>query len=384
MDGQSKLEQDQPRSATGLLELTFALYRRYTLLFPTLAAGVVVPYALLMLLATGEGPLQAANHGAAAQLLPILDVILVGPLISALHVHAVRDIAAGEEPRLGDVARRGLVCLPVVCAAVVISFLGIVAGLVALIVPGVLLMLRWSVVAQTAALEGGGWQDALRRSADLTHKNYLHILALQVLVGIFSTIVWTPIFLHFKHADTTALTFLLGTGLRILLSSFGALATAVLYFDLKARVGVEAAGPAPAAHRLDPRSYSDQDRPPGWYVDPSSPKLMRYWVGDRERAWSQRTTGTPNQTLHEWEMLRECGDESEPKSISGRVVEPIGHPLDPASYSDEDRPAGWYVDPDSPWRMRYWAADGTPAWGKRKAKTPKQVLAGWRDLRWTR
>jgi hypothetical protein len=54
-----------------------------------------------------------------------------------------------------------------------------------------------------------------------------------------------------------------------------------------------------------------------------------------------------------------------------------GNPLDPNSWSDEDRPPGWYVDPNSPWVMRYWAADGTPTWSKRSTKTPKQVQAEW-------
>jgi hypothetical protein len=59
-------------------------------------------------------------------------------------------------------------------------------------------------------------------------------------------------------------------------------------------------------------------------------------------------------------------------------VPPTGHPLDPNSWSDEDRPPGWYVDPNSPWVMRYWAADGTPTWSKRSTKTPRDVLAKWK------
>ncbi len=326
MDGGPTIEVNRPRSASDLLSLTFDLYGRYPLLFPTLAAGVVVPYLLIVLLLTGGGPLQAEGSGLAAQLLPFLDVILVGPLISALHVHAVSDVAAGKAPRLGDVARRGLVCLPVVSAVVAITFIGIVLGLVALVVPGVFLFVRWSVAAQTAALEGGGWRNALRRSVKFARGNYPHIFGLQLLVGILTTLVWTPLFVHFKHDATTAPTFVLGAVLRTLISSFGALATVVLYFDLKARLD-DAGGGEPV-----------QDAPPA-------------------------------------EALPEVG-------TSGRAVEPNGHPLDPASYSDEDRPPGWYVILDSPWKMRYWAADGKGEWGKRTAKTPKDVREGWHDTRW--
>jgi hypothetical protein len=324
MGPHAKLELERERSASDLLSLTFDLYRRYPLLFPTLAAGVVVPYLLIVLLLTGKGPLQTGATGVAAQILPLLDVILVGPLISALHVHAVRDIAEGREPRLGEVARRGVTCLPRVSAVVVVSFIGTVLGFVALIVPGILLIARWSVSAQTAALEGGGWKRSLKGSAERTRGNYLHVLGLLLLVGLLSTIIWTPLFLHLKHTDTTVLTFLLGVVLRTLLASFGALASAVLYFELKAREA--GAGPEP------------------------TPPL----------------------------------DQPSPTGSSGVVVQPTGHPLDPASYSDEDRPAGWYVIPETPWSMRYWAADGKGEWSSRKAKTPKDVREGWRDTRWTR
>lgn len=72
---------------------------------------------------------------------------MIGPLISALHVHAVREIRDGSRPRLASVAPQALAALPVVSAAVIISTLGTFLGYIALIVPGVLLSLRWSVVA---------------------------------------------------------------------------------------------------------------------------------------------------------------------------------------------------------------------------------------------
>jgi hypothetical protein len=61
-----------------------------------------------------------------------------------------------------------------------------------------------------------------------------------------------------------------------------------------------------------------------------------------------------------------------------------GHSLDPGVYTDEGRPPGWYVDPDKPWRMRYWRTGKETGWSKKTTKTPKQVLDEWRDLRWRR
>ncbi len=47
-----------------------------------------------------------------------------------------------------------------------------------------------------------------------------------------------------------------------------------------------------------------------------------------------------------------------------------------------DRPTGWYVDPNKPSVMRYWHAGEHPQWSKTTAKTPKNAQAEWRDLRW--
>lgn len=318
MAGGRDLELDRPRSASELIGATFQVYRGFPLLFLTLAGAVIVPYELIVLLATGRGPLARGHVGALADLvLTVADLALITPLISALHVHAVRELRDGDRPQLVAVAKQSLAVLPGVSAAVIMSFLGTVVGFLALIVPGIVLWLRWSVVAQAAAIEGKGWLDALHRSTELSRENYGHVFGLLFLVGLISFAPNFALGRAFGHTDTTVASFVADTALLVVLWSFSALATALLFFDLTAR-----------------------------------------FEGER------------------------AGGQVNPEPSSG--VKPDGHPLDPASYTDEGRPPGWYVDPDRPWRMRYWAADGKPGWSRRTTKTPKKTLAEWRDLRWVR
>jgi hypothetical protein len=233
---QGALRLNERQSVGRLLLGAFDLYRRYSLLFFVLAAGVIVPYKLIVLAATGAGPFSGGTLAPGVSiLLTLIDLALIGPLISALHVHAVAEVRRGEDPRIGAVVRQGFRVLPVVAAAAIVSWLGILVGYAALIVPGVILTLRWIVVAQAAAIEHEGWLPALRRSGELSDGQYGHVFAFFVSVAV---IVLVPSLLGaavFGEHDTGAVSFLVGLVVHIFPASFDALATALLFYDLLAR-----------------------------------------------------------------------------------------------------------------------------------------------------
>lgn len=276
-----------PRSAHQLVVGAFALYRRYPLLFLVLAAGVIVPYEVIVLAATGAGPFAHASLSlGVGSLLTLIELALIGPLVSALHVHAVAEVRRGRDPQFAPVALQGLRVLPVVAAATIIAWLGITLGFFALIVPGIILSLRWYVVAQAAAIEHEGWLPALRRSRELTAGHYRHIMVFAIYVTLITIVPTLLVGFAFGHHSTTVASFLVGVLLQIVTWSFGALATALLYFDLRARHEVSLAqtlakDPLPTrsdspqvSRSWDPSDYSDQDRPNGWYVDPSPSPIL--------------------------------------------------------------------------------------------------------------
>lgn len=301
----ARMRAGKPQSAWRLLGETFRLYRRYPLLFLVLAAGVVVPYELVILLATGASATEPTSF-AADSIITLANWVIVTPLVSALHVHAVADAREGRAPRLGPVARRGLAALPVVALAALISGLGIFVGFALLVVPGIYLMLRWFVVAQAAAIERNGAIGALESSHRLVQGNYWHVITLFVLIVAIETGPLLLITLPFGN-ETTVVSFLVLVAVQIALWSFVALATALLYFDLRTRRELTVAAgqgvgggdaptpvsPQPSDHDIDPRRYPDESRPPGWYVDPDEPQRMRYWTTGEEPGWAQRTTRTP-------------------------------------------------------------------------------------------
>jgi hypothetical protein len=249
----------EPRSARQLVRAAFELYRRYPLLFLILAAGVIVPYEVIVLATTGAGPFA---HGSlsfgASSLLTLIELALIGPLVSALHVHAVSEVSEGRKPRLASVARQGLRVLPVVAAAAIIAWLGILLGFLAFVVPGIILSLRWYVVAQAAAIEHEGWLPALRRSRQLTAGHYRHLIVFAIYVTLITSVPTLLVGFAFGHETTTVASFLVGVVLQIVTWSLSALAAALMYFDLRARLASTAAQPGSAPAAPGRRPPADQ------------------------------------------------------------------------------------------------------------------------------
>lgn len=235
LDNRAPIDVLRPRSVLEIVGAALSLYRRYPLLFVVLALAVTAPYELIVLAALGTAPIGAhSNKASTALILVLIDVALVGPLISALYAHAVTSIARDEKPSFVAVGSRVARVLPVVVAAQIVAGIGIGVGLLAFIVPGVYLLVRWAVVAQAAALEHPDWMGALRRSGELVRGNYAHVFGVVVLT--------TAVNLGLSEAagavsgnNTGAVDVIIGIGVGTIVRSFAALTTALLYFDLLAR-----------------------------------------------------------------------------------------------------------------------------------------------------
>jgi hypothetical protein len=226
-----------PRPVGALVADALRLYAAHPALFFTLALAVVAPYQLIVLAATGTSPLgQQTAHASTALTLLLLDFVVVVPLVSALHVRAVGAVARGERPRLLDVIWGAVRVLPVVAAAQIVADIGIGIGIVLFIIPGVVLAIRWAVVAQTAAIERTDWMSALRRGAALTRGSYLHVFGVLVITSVFTYgVLSAGEAAAGSHAGAWQVA--LGIVVDTITRSFTALTTAVLYFELRGRAG---------------------------------------------------------------------------------------------------------------------------------------------------
>ena len=165
-----RLELDRPRTLGELIGLAFELFGRHLATFLSLTLIVVAPVVILVdgvwggFLADGgrADPSRAASGASLA-----LGTVVIPPLVTALQVVVVQALARGEEPTVGAALRLAAPRLPAAVGAVLLYSLGVALGLVALIVPGVWLSVRWYFAAQAAVVDGLGPADALRRSAEV-------------------------------------------------------------------------------------------------------------------------------------------------------------------------------------------------------------------------
>jgi hypothetical protein len=254
-DATWRLDLTEPRSVRSIITTALALYRRYPLLFLILAAGVVVPYELIVLAVTGYGPLRQWHVPgvAGAVILPVLELGFVSAFVSALHIHAVALAGRGERPTLGDVARRSAPVLPVVTATSVMYGLGTTLGSLALFIPGLILSLMWAVAPQAAAIENNSWFEALRRSRQLARERWLHIFGLTFAGGLILAAIVVPASqIAAGHASSLGLVSL-GIAVTTIRQSFVALTYGLLYFDLIARPPIRRAERTyQRPHDLDP------------------------------------------------------------------------------------------------------------------------------------
>jgi hypothetical protein len=156
--------------------------------------AVAVGWASGYLAGPAPVPGVAPDLGATFQRLGILECIafVAAGFSWILHggvaVVATAD-AAGRSEEIGGQLTRLLTRSPLIFVAGVVATLGIFLGTLLLIVPGVLLSLAWIVCPAVAAVEGKGFMDIFRRSAELTRGHRGALFGIALLLGIAGAVL---------------------------------------------------------------------------------------------------------------------------------------------------------------------------------------------------
>jgi hypothetical protein len=116
-----------------------------------------------------------------------LATIVLSALLQAAVIRGVVEDLNGRRVRIAECLSAGMsVALPVIAISIMVG-LGIFAGLILLIVPGIILAIRWIVAIPTRVMEQPGVFAAMGRSAELTKGSRWAIFAV---VLVFAILVW--------------------------------------------------------------------------------------------------------------------------------------------------------------------------------------------------
>jgi hypothetical protein len=236
------LELRQERDVGALFRDALSVFGAHALLFIALSAAVVIPAALIV---EGIGlEMLTGSYDESPPLVQLaiptaVEFLVVTPIIAAICIYALHQIAAGENPSAGQVFVAGFEAFTPLFGAVALAVAGIVLGFVALVLPGFYLAIRWYFVPQTVVIEGARGPVALSRSRLLVEGFWWRTFGLVVLANLATTIfglfVTTP-FTAIAESTDRAVWALVGSAVTTSIAApFVAIYSTLLYYDLLAR-----------------------------------------------------------------------------------------------------------------------------------------------------
>ena len=225
-------------------------------------AGVLLPIAFWIYLVVAVVTGIAAG-GLGLLLVALVISLMAGVLYQGVVVSLVRDVQDGKRDRsMSDLVNEAMPFVGSLLGAGVLAAVATGIGFVLLVVPGLILLTIWAVIAPVIVIERSGVMDSFRRSRELVRGNGWPVFG-AILVAFLITFIVGAIL------NSIALAITDGVILQIVFSALAstvtapitALVAAVLYYRLLAISNV-AAPVAPAGGEMQPPA------PP---ADPPSP-----------------------------------------------------------------------------------------------------------------
>ena len=202
-------------------------------------AAVLMPAAAVVFVLTGivAGILIVTSPGLAVVAIAV-DLVAV-TLFTGMVVRLVADVQDGRrDATAGQLLRAATPVLGQLILVGVVAALGIMAGFILLVIPGLILLTLWSVAAPVVVMENPGVFPALRRSRLLVRGNGLRVFAVILILVVFVGAAGNIIDALAASAGTGA-AIVARVVVGVLSAPLSALAAAVLYFELRARAAAQ-------------------------------------------------------------------------------------------------------------------------------------------------
>ena len=190
---------------------------------PLIAISVAFPETM----ARGAGTLWDTIH----TLIPIS----LGSILSAVLTTFVLEHLSGGRPAVADCLRSGFQRLPLLLALNFLLTIAYLAGIILLVIPGLISMALFSVAVPAFVAERISIKQSLRRSVQLARPDFWPVFALFLLFGVLVILTMVPFFLLVTFLSMENLVFAnVGYSLwGVVMGSIQAVLSVVLYHELR-------------------------------------------------------------------------------------------------------------------------------------------------------
>jgi hypothetical protein len=211
----------------GTLSQVFSTYGQQAGVLLPLAFGLFLVVAIITAISSGSFLLGLVAYVVS---------LVAGFLYQGMVVSLVRDVQDGRrDSSVGQLVEETWpVVLPLIGAGILAS-IGIVIGVLLFVVPGLILLTIWSVIAPVIVVERSGAIDAFGRSRALVKGNGWQVFGVIVVVYLIVTVAAILLgLIAIGISDSVAMRALFSLIASTLTAPIAALAASVIYFNLVA------------------------------------------------------------------------------------------------------------------------------------------------------
>jgi hypothetical protein len=243
----TSIQLERPRDITALFRDGLGVYVRHLPAFLAIGAAVVIPVQLIVS-GIGLGELTAGYDSsppvAETVITTVVSFFVIAPLVTATCIHALRAVAATGSPRTGAALIAGLEAFTPLFFAILLQAAGIALGLLALLVPGIYLAIRWFFVPQAVVLDGRRGRQALVRSGEVVNGFWWRAFGIVIVANLAAAlpaVVLTAPFAAIADSTDHQVYALVGAmAAELVTAPIVAILSTLLYFDLRARSAASA------------------------------------------------------------------------------------------------------------------------------------------------
>lgn len=194
--------------------------------------AVVVAGAVFLVVSLANS-LASEKPTTGAELLSLALQLIGSLLVQGALVEIVRDLHEGRPlARPADYYRRTRAALGTLLAVTILAAIGITIGFIFLIVPGLILLARWSLIVPIVMLEGRSVGEAFSRSNRLVEGKTGRVLVIVVVAALIASLAALAITFAFTFLPKFWAAWIGGTIAGALAVPYQAFVLTVLYYRL--------------------------------------------------------------------------------------------------------------------------------------------------------